>query len=159
MGICVMDPLSALSLAGNIIQFVDFGTRLFAEGQELYKSEAGRLKADEELELVINDLSALVRKIRKTVPPDAPDMPQAASDEDKQLITFENICHETVKVAEEILTKLGKLKVEGTKGNRKWKVFHQVILRIWTKDEVDELLKRLSILKTALETRIMFSIL
>jgi hypothetical protein len=117
------------------------------------------LKADEELELVINDLSALVRKIRRTVPLNAPDIPQAASDEDKQLTTFENICHETVEVAEEILTKLGKLKVEGTKGKRKLQVFHQVILRKWTKDEVDGLLKRLSILKTALETRIMFSVL
>lgn len=155
-----MDPLSALSLAGNIIQFVDFGTRLFAEGQELYKSEAGRLKADEELELVINDLSALVRKIQKAVPPNAPDMSQAISDEDKeQLTTFENICHETVKVAKEILTKLGKLKVEGTKGKRKWQVFHQIILRTWTKDEVDGLLKRLSTLETALEMRIIFSIL
>jgi hypothetical protein len=155
-----MDPLSALSLAGNIIQFVDFGARLFAEGQELYKSEAGKLKADEELELVINDLSALVRKIQKTVPHNAPDVSQADLDEDKQeLTTFENICHETVKVAEEILTKLDKPKAVGTKGKRKLDVFRQIILRTWTKDEVDGLLKRLSTLKTALETRIMFSIL
>ena len=155
-----MDPLSALSLAGNIIQFVDFGARLFAEGQELYKSEAGKLKADEELELVINDLSALVRKIQKAVPHNAPDVSQADLDEDKQeLTTFENICHETVKVAEEILKKLDKPKTVGTKGKRKLYVFRQIILRTWTKDEVDGLLKRLSTLKTALETRIMFSIL
>ena len=155
-----MDPLSALSLAGNIIQFVDFGAKLFAEGQELYKSEAGKLKADEELELVINDLSALVRKIQKAVPHNAPDVSQADLDEDKQeLTTFENICHETVKVAEEILTKLDKPKAVGTKGKRKLHVFRQIILRTWTKDEVDGLLKRLSTLKTALETRIMFSIL
>lgn len=33
-----MDPLFAIGLAGTIVQFVDFGTKIFLEGKELYKA-------------------------------------------------------------------------------------------------------------------------
>jgi hypothetical protein len=50
-----MDPLTALSLAGTIIQFVDFGCKLLAEGKELYKSTTGILTVNEELELAVDE--------------------------------------------------------------------------------------------------------
>jgi hypothetical protein len=58
-----MDPLTALSLAGTIVQFVDFGSRLFTDSREFYKSTTGTLKANEVLELIISDLRALVVKV------------------------------------------------------------------------------------------------
>ena len=51
-----MDPLAALSLAGNIIQFVDFGGRLLGGAGEIYRSADGSLKVHDELELVATDL-------------------------------------------------------------------------------------------------------
>lgn len=50
-----MDPLTALSLAGNIIQFVDFGGRLLGGAGEIYHSAEGSLKVHDELELVATD--------------------------------------------------------------------------------------------------------
>jgi len=32
------EALAAIGLAGNIVQFVDFGTKLVLKGQELYQS-------------------------------------------------------------------------------------------------------------------------
>jgi hypothetical protein len=41
-----MAELAALGLAGNIVQFVDFGIRLFRDLKELYKSpEGGKARA------------------------------------------------------------------------------------------------------------------
>ncbi len=39
----IMDPFSALSLAGNIIQFIDFGGCLLGSARQLYKSPVGSL--------------------------------------------------------------------------------------------------------------------
>lgn len=40
----VLDPLSALSLASNVVQFIDFGSRLILEIQEIRQSASGLTK-------------------------------------------------------------------------------------------------------------------
>ena len=40
----VLDPLSALSLASNVVQFIDFGNRLISEIQEIRQSASGLAK-------------------------------------------------------------------------------------------------------------------
>jgi hypothetical protein len=62
--ITAMDPLSALSLAGTVVQFVEFGGKLLKEGRELYRSTTGSLTVNDELELVVVDLQALVAKLK-----------------------------------------------------------------------------------------------
>jgi hypothetical protein len=51
-----MEPLSAIGLAGNIIQFVDFGTKFVSVAAEIYKSSTGSLQENEELALIVRDL-------------------------------------------------------------------------------------------------------
>jgi hypothetical protein len=75
--------LAALSLAGNVIQFVDFGCKLLSQGHELYKSTGGKLEVDEEREVITSDLSALINKIQfgntQKSPEDNPDAWQQCS--------------------------------------------------------------------------------
>jgi hypothetical protein len=59
-----MDALSALSLAGNIIQFIDFGSRLLSNARELYKSSVGSLATHDEIVLITTDLKTLIKKLR-----------------------------------------------------------------------------------------------
>src|SRR5271168_879473 len=109
-----MDPLSALSLAGNIVQFIDFGSKLLSGARELYKSPSGTLAAHHELELVTTDLSALVVKLRQSF--DQGDgIESADQDAAIQRGSFEQICDEAVKVAEELVQRLDKLKVKDGK--------------------------------------------
>lgn len=61
----MLDPLTALSVAGTIVQFVDFGTKPLSQANELYKSSVGTLKSNYELELVMTDLRGLVIKLRQ----------------------------------------------------------------------------------------------
>jgi hypothetical protein len=44
-----VDPLTALSLAGTIVQFVDFWSKLLLSGRELYKSGTGSLTVNDEI--------------------------------------------------------------------------------------------------------------
>lgn len=76
-----MDPLTILSVAGTVVQFTDFGLKVFAEGRQLYKSTRGVLTANEELELVNVGLRALVMKVRRIHVSEAA---ESANDEDRE---------------------------------------------------------------------------
>lgn len=151
-----MDPLTALSLAGTIVQFVDFGCRLLAEGKELYRSTTGILTVNEELELATTDLRALIDKVQKSFKRSSSSGSHTKENqEDHQ--RFESLCREAATVAEELIVRLEKLKVKNSK-NRQWQSLKQVIRGAWKKGEVTSLTMRLSTLKDALETHVLFSL-
>lgn len=52
----VLEPLSAISLAGNVVQFIDLCSKLLAEGWELYRSSAGATALNLELEKTAESL-------------------------------------------------------------------------------------------------------
>jgi hypothetical protein len=155
----VMDPLTALSLAGTLVQFIDFGSRLLSAGQELYKSASGNLAAEEELQLLTADLKAVVNKIRPvTISHPSEESGPITEDDQKRQKVFETICDKTVKVAQELINKLDKVKIEGTK-HRKLKTLHQLIMREWSREEIDGLVNRLSALKEAFDREVLVAIL
>jgi hypothetical protein len=59
-----MDPLTALSLASSIVQFVDFGSELVAKGYRRYKSADSSLVEDVDTETVAHHLVYLVSKLQ-----------------------------------------------------------------------------------------------
>jgi hypothetical protein len=59
----MLDPFTALSLAGNILQFVDLGRSVLVKTLEIYRS--GSTEASRQLEIVTKDLTALTSEIDK----------------------------------------------------------------------------------------------
>lgn len=151
-----MDPLTALSVAGTIVQFADFGCKLLSGYRELYKFTSGTLAANEEIELVTVDLQAVVLKLRRSVCPKDPSN-SLIKDEQWDRNPFKKICDDAVTAAEEIIERLHKLKVKRVK-DRKWESFWQAVKSAWSQEEIAALMKRLANLKEALETRVLFSI-
>lgn len=159
-----MDPLTALSLAGTIVQFVDFGTKILSNAHEIYNSNTRQLDVHAELDLVTTDLKALLVRFRQALsssPDDDSILANQESDDDLQ-----KICEGAIKVAEEIGSKLNKMKVVmEPKKNPKdkyekerfkiWKSFSQAVRTAWSQDDLDRLIKRLSIFKDAIETRVL----
>ena len=151
-----MDPLSALSLAGNVLQFIDFGTKLFSKAGELYKSTVGSLAANDQLELVTADLRALVSKLRQSL--SSEETQGETAQEDKETwSSFNRVCDEAADVADEIILRLGKLRLQDGKFRRLRSIL-QAVETLWSEREITSLLKRLSSLRIALETRVLFSI-
>lgn len=142
-----MDLLTILSLAGNIIQFVDFGTRILCTTRELYKSTRGTLAAHEEIALVTTDLSRLVEKLKHC---------SISSDDDSA--GFSKICDEAASLATEIITKLGGLKIDSGK-TRALDSIRKAIKDLWSKDELNALVERLGNLRKALDTRVLVGLL
>jgi hypothetical protein len=150
-----MDPLSALSLAGTIVQFVDFGCKLFTEGRELYKSSTGQLSANEETEMVIIDLQRLMEKLRQ--PPTTGLAGPCTEDEHVQQKSCEKICDRAISIAEEIISRLEKLMVKGST-HRMLKSIQKVVKSAWSRAEISGLMARIQGLKATLETQVLFSI-
>ncbi|PMD32009.1 hypothetical protein L207DRAFT_471340 [Hyaloscypha variabilis F] len=139
-----MDPMTALSLAGNVVQFIEFGTRLLSTTKELYRSSTGSLTVHDEIELVTTDLSILVAKLKQNRT-DEPD-------------DFQKICDEAASVATEILTKLGTMKVKKEGKYRELKSFRAAVKQVWSHRELEKLEARLGRIQEAIKTRVLFSL-
>jgi hypothetical protein len=63
----MLDPLTALSVACSVVQFVDFGVKLVSEGSQLY--EKGSLGDNDELEVITKDLTRLTEDIIASTQP------------------------------------------------------------------------------------------
>jgi hypothetical protein len=120
----LMDPLTVLSVAGSVVQFADFGMKLFAEGRELYKSTRGILTANEELELVTVDLQALIVKVERVHVSEVAESENQGDGEGEA--SFRKICCDTTTLAEELIEALDKLKLKEDK-NRIWESFRKAI--------------------------------
>ncbi|OIW22522.1 hypothetical protein CONLIGDRAFT_650532 [Coniochaeta ligniaria NRRL 30616] len=132
-----MDPLSGLALAGNIIQFIDFGCKLFAKAGTIHKDGAVAEYAD--MQLVNEDLRQLTKGIRDGLPPSGTRQQALTSGE----IAFLDICEGCLKVAEELEQALKALRILGKK--TRWKSFRQALKTVWGKERLTELKARLDL--------------
>jgi hypothetical protein len=60
-----MDPLPAFGLAANVLQFVEFASKLFSAAYEVH--HAGAPAASLDLSLVVNDLGQLNVKLKDSL--------------------------------------------------------------------------------------------
>ena len=65
----MLDPLTALSLAASIVQFVDFGSKMLSDSYEIYK--AGSTSGHETIKSITTDLAALADRIQDDLEPAA----------------------------------------------------------------------------------------
>lgn len=66
-----MDPISAISLAAAIIQFVDFGTKLLSGAHEIYYSTTGLTQDNASLAVVTQEMKTWSSKLRGSNPTSA----------------------------------------------------------------------------------------
>ncbi|KAH7146154.1 hypothetical protein EDB81DRAFT_947194 [Dactylonectria macrodidyma] len=81
-----MDPISALGLASNIIQFIDFSSRLIKTAAEIRRSASGTTGELEDVVAIGEDLQILLRGLR------TPRMPASAPEDAQRLAILANNC-------------------------------------------------------------------
>ncbi|KAE8448858.1 hypothetical protein EG329_008860 [Mollisiaceae sp. DMI_Dod_QoI] len=145
----MLDPLTALSLAGNILQVVDFSTKIICQATRLYQSTSDTLDADSELSLVISDLSKFCDLIEY---PSASAKGLRSTEND---IALQSLCQACRQVVTELLARLDKLKVSRSKGDsRAWASLNSALLWHWKKAEREDLVKRLSTIREQVQLRV-----
>ena len=112
-----MEPLTALSVATSVIQFVDFGSKLLSNSRKLYKSADGVLQENLDTEVLTNDLQKLLLGLQRKLPEHRPLPRQSDSSTIRDIendAALDDLCRRSVEIAEELLRRLDKLKVPST---------------------------------------------
>lgn len=142
-----MDPLTALSLASSIVQFIDFGSTLVKKGNEIYQSADGSLSKNLEIETAATSLLTLTNGLKD------PPLDAAATTEELEVV---RICIACREIAADLQAKLAELKVKGKP--QRWKSFRAAIKSVWTEEAVDEVVSRLAWYRDQLQFGIMVSL-
>lgn len=149
----MLDPLTALSVAATVVQFVDFGSKLVSKGKEFYKSPDGVLLENAELEDASGRLQGLSRSLEESLY----QFVGPLTERDQRLELVVKSCR---SIAAELDSRLQKLKLAVPTGKRhsKRKSFRQALKSVWSKEEVMECAERLRELRSELEIHVIIGL-
>lgn len=147
-----MDPLTALSLASNVIQVVDFSITLVSKGYEIYKSADGSLAENVDTEAVTNSLNMLTAKLRRPLK-HGPNTTGIMSDDDQSLMS---LCEKCTNIADDLLAKFDRVKVTGK--YRKWKSARQALKSVTSKSDLEQLTSTLQTYRSEITLHITISL-
>lgn len=151
------DPLTALSIAGNVVQFISFAGELIDRTREIANSHDGALVKHTELEtittsiLAFNDLitytATRYRKEKEKTQKDSLS-PQELHEEnlielDEQLSL---LCADCNSLAQQLLAAIADLKGQGS--FKQWNTFRQALRSVWKEDKIADLSQRLNAYRT-----------
>ena len=144
-----MDPVSALSVASSVIQFVDSSAKLFSHIYEVYESESGytaehaQLKRDTEILRNLNCL--LTRSI------DPGNLGRDLTPLEVEVASLASECDDAaVKLAE----KLESVSLDKQK-RKAWAAVRSAIKSVWRQKDIDHLRQRLDNCRQLLTTSIL----
>ena len=147
----VLDPLSALGLAGNVIQLVDFSWKLLSRTNSLYKASDGASLENREMGMIANDLSRLTNRMHVSLQVTTRSAMLTADEEG--LRDLSEACE---GVARELLAALDKLRAKGK--HQKWESFRKALVAVWSKEKVADIMERLSAFRSQLDTHVLLSL-
>lgn len=140
-----MAELAAVSLASNIVGFIDFGLKLFREGKELYDSAEGASAKQLELDTVTSDLKTLMEELQPT---------SHVTKDDAAIAKLALHCK---NLANELLVVLARLKVKDGK-NRKWGSFKQALKGVLKENDIRGLEIRIERYQKQLGQRLLYTL-
>jgi hypothetical protein len=139
----VLDPFSALSLASNIIQFVDFSARLVTSVQKIYLSDSGFTDEPIELIALAHDLKGKAEFLINDVSLSQMD---PVDQQSSRILT--STCN---TLADKLISVLDDLKVEGpASSHRKWISFRNSVRAAARRKKIADLVSRMTLLRNAL---------
>lgn len=157
-----MDPVSALSIAACVVQFLDFGRHILSASYEIYRSPSGQTAKVVEITTISKDLTDLVAQIKDKVGT-AAIVNQQRSGAENQLIQISEQC-------EAILTDLqGALnKLEQQSSPTTWAAgqsprlkmargaIRKALANVWSSSALDQTSQKLEKMKDRLVTATLF---
>ena len=128
-----MDAIAALSLASNIVQFVDFLWRLLREFRDLENSSTGTSAGNDVIEVIARDLVS------------HKDGLLALSSHSTRSEPMSRLVSRCKSIADELLEVLDEIKAKSPRNN--WKSFVLALQSVRRKDQIGNLLERLEKLR------------
>ncbi|KAL2822236.1 hypothetical protein BDW59DRAFT_149607 [Aspergillus cavernicola] len=130
-----MDPLSAVSLVGNVVQFLEFGLKIISKTHEIYESAEGAEVRNIELDAIAKDLVALNERVRNR---SRKVCAHAVSEDEKLLEALTEQCN---NIGDELISALQRAKVQ--QSHKLWKSVRQALKSVLGRDKIQDLYDRL----------------
>lgn len=148
-----MDPLTALSLGANILQFIEFSYRIIGTAREIEESKSNMTVDFADLETVTQTLTLLNSRVRYSTEKSTPSSIAAAS---HASIDLSAACDDCDQVASELLDVLRRLR-SGDK-SKTWTGLTQAFKMILSRDRVQALRDRLGRHRSMVQFALMVSL-
>lgn len=145
-----MEALAAVSLAGNIVGFVDFASKVASQVQDIYKSASGASQDNLDVQTLIDDLSVHSKKLSE-----AKTVPAAKQKEQQQLQSLAKRC---LVLAGEMDQQLQELQVDKKADMRRVRSLGKGFRSVFKKKDMEEKMRRLSDFRDELEFGILISL-
>jgi len=143
-----MDPLTALSVAGNVVQFVDFTLKIVSETRQLY--EEGQLDVHAQTTKAITDLSNFSGEMSRSIRSEGGTRTLSENE-----VELEKLCVDCAKLANEMIKQLKKF--QAPERRKIWRSVGQVLKSMWSAKEIDAMEKKLSRYRDAMNSRLLGS--
>ncbi len=130
-----MDPFSALGLASNICQLLDFSSKLVSDTLEIYRSVDGASSVNSELQTITEDLTRFCGALAG---PESRIDEQQATKSELALVPLARSCK---ALGEQFLSLLNSLKVKAR--HQKFESVRQALRSAWKEKEILDYQNRL----------------
>ena len=152
-----LESFAALGVASNIVQFVEFGCRLFSYSKELYRSSDGLANEAVELENITRSLGRLSDRL--VVENQGPPLDDSGVEpEDFFYVDLEDdgeadlmlmlIARNCKKIADELRDALTELRFKDS--GKMWQCFRIALKRVWKLKKIDDMSRRMERLSNQL---------
>lgn len=146
-----MEPLSIISLTGNIIQFIEFTAQLVSKGRKINDSKEGALIDHVDLSTTSNHLVELSKYVSNSLRSQGSS--QELSPLDRRL---QEVCGGCWVVASELIDMLDKLRLQGKRS--RWRSLRQAFKSICGQQKVNNLKARLDQYRGILDTTLLVAL-
>lgn len=135
-----MDPVTAVALAGNILQFIQFVGGLLDNTRKLYASATGTSSMNNHVQDICSTLIAFNTQLEQ---PSVSSTDQAGklSKHGKPLAECAAACK---RECEDLLRIMNRLRAIATKGPRYWNSFRAAMAEVWKQNEIEDLRSRIA---------------
>ena len=146
-----IEALAAISLAGNILQFVEFSAKILATSKKIYASADGMSEDTFNMSTVLNQLQASTERLKDTICPPETTTVWTAADASLEKLRIQccNVNHELQDV-------LKSLAVDGKA--TKWKSFKKALASEWKNGRLQDIQSSLFVLRDEMHFQITVSL-
>ncbi|KAI0545230.1 hypothetical protein F4679DRAFT_485867 [Xylaria curta] len=147
-----MDPISAVSLAGTVVQFVTFVQSILSKTSEIHNSALGKPADLANILSVYEHLQSFSAKF-SSQSSQALHLASKNTDDELEISALVNILQATKADCDQILELVNKLNIKQGP-SRRWKSFKVALELVWNRTEIEELDKRLQRTQSAVTLHI-----
>lgn len=148
-----MDPVTAISLAGAVVQFVSFAYKLVAKTREIHESASGQ----SENVATVEEIYTCLLRFSSQLQASSAEGPKLDLTEShgvaRHVFAINELCRSCEKDCQKLLVMARQLQGKGGAGHR-LQSFRAALKTLWKSSEIEELEERLHLTQTTLTLHI-----